>query len=169
MEHTYRSCSFTGHRRISAEHIRKICLTLRPLLITLVNNGCTDFYAGGALGFDTLAALEVLRLRTEFPQIKLHLILPNSEQTAEWKDQDVETYEFIKEQANSFIYLDMEYSTESLHRRNRELVDRCDILVCFKLSGRSGTASTVRYAASKGREVINIAELETYAENDKTN
>ena len=39
-------------------------------------------------GFDTMAALSVLKLREEFPQIKLILVLPHPEQAKSWTDEN---------------------------------------------------------------------------------
>ena len=40
------------------------------------------FYgAGGALGFDTLAAQTVLDMKKEYPQLRLILVLPCEDQT----------------------------------------------------------------------------------------
>jgi uncharacterized phage-like protein YoqJ len=61
----------------------------------LIRHGATHFYAGGALGFDTIAALTVLRLKKLYPQIKLCLILPCKNQTKMWSESDRAIYEGI--------------------------------------------------------------------------
>ena len=71
-----KSVCFTGHRKIPAEQLNYITLNLKTLVIKLINDGFTDFYAGGALGFDALAAQTVLMLREYYPNIKLILVLP---------------------------------------------------------------------------------------------
>ena len=45
-------------------------------LLSRENSGYLYFGAGGALGFDTLAAQTVLDLKKDYPQIKLILVLP---------------------------------------------------------------------------------------------
>lgn len=73
----YKKCCFTGHRKISdADILRE---KLEKVLISLIENGTTDFYAGGAAGFDLLCEQTVLKLREGNPNIKLHLILPCNE------------------------------------------------------------------------------------------
>ncbi len=73
---------FTGHRKIVITPELKNKLT--NFLKNLIVQGTVDFYTGGAIGWDTIAAQTVLRLREVYPQIKLHLVLPcsNEEQTA---------------------------------------------------------------------------------------
>ena len=66
-----KSCCFTGHRVLKitdelVEHLNKT-------LIELISNDVTDFYAGGAIGWDIFCEQEILRLREHFPQIRLHL------------------------------------------------------------------------------------------------
>ena len=64
-----------------------------------VKNGAKDFYAGGAVGFDTLSSALVLKLCEVYPYIKLNLILPcpNEEQTEKWsKAEKVEFYRILR-------------------------------------------------------------------------
>ncbi|MGN1089033.1 MAG: SLOG family protein, partial [Huintestinicola sp.] len=80
----YNSCCFTGHRKITEQDL--LIEQLTSVLISLINNGCTNFYAGGAVGFDILCEQIVLKLRRKYPEIKLNLVLPcnEEEQTSGW-------------------------------------------------------------------------------------
>ena len=91
---------FTGHRVIPAHKAPVVASRLYDTLKELVREGFCEFAAGGALGFDTLAAKVVLALKKEFPIIKLRLILPCPDQTKGWKSADVAVYEEIKSQAS---------------------------------------------------------------------
>ena len=75
---------FTGHRELPADDLPKISKRLEDALATLIEQGYRYFGAGGALGFDTLAAQAVLRLRERYPQIRLILVLPCLNQTRGW-------------------------------------------------------------------------------------
>ena len=75
---------FTGHRSLPAEELPEISRHLEDTLIALIEQGYCYFGAGGALGFDTLAAQMVLRLRERYPQIRLILVLPCRNQTRGW-------------------------------------------------------------------------------------
>ena len=59
----------------------------------LISQGYRRFYTGGALGFDTVAAIVILKLKNRYPDIKLILALPCSSQTKGWKKRDIENYE----------------------------------------------------------------------------
>lgn len=51
-----RTACFTGHRELPAEYLPEISKHLEDTLVTLIEQGYRYFGAGGALGFDTLAA-----------------------------------------------------------------------------------------------------------------
>ena len=63
-----RTCCFTGHRRLSAEQAEVVKVKLKYTLTEMIKAGYLYFGAGGALGFDTLAALTVLELKKEYPR-----------------------------------------------------------------------------------------------------
>ena len=71
-----RTVCFTGHRKILPEQQDKVARQLKKTIVELANDGYQFFGAGGALGFDTLAAQAVLDLKSDLPQIKLILVLP---------------------------------------------------------------------------------------------
>ena len=58
---------FTGHRELPTDDLPEISKRLEDTLVALIEQGYCYFGAGGALGFDTLAAQTVLRLRERYP------------------------------------------------------------------------------------------------------
>lgn len=127
-------------------------------MIQLIESGVIYFGAGGALSFDTLAAQIVLELKSDYPQIKLILVLPCREQTRGWSAGDIEIYEDIKASADKIVYTTEHYDRSCMFRRNRHLVDSRSVCVAYLTEPTSGTAYTVRYAKSNGLKIINIAE-----------
>ena len=95
---------FTGHRDIPILKKRKIEKKLEETLYQLIQEGYRFFGAGGALGFDTIAALTVLELKNKYNDIKLILVLPCKNQTRGWSDKDVSIYEKIMSQADKVVY-----------------------------------------------------------------
>ena len=152
-----KTCCFTGHRRIPIDDHEFIQKRLESEVLSLIHQGVHDFMAGGALGFDTLAAQTVLSLKDGYPQIKLILVLPCKEQTKGWGDRDVNMYNFILQQADKVIYTSEHYSRGCMHVRNRYLVDNSGFCVCYLTSENGGTAYTVRYAGQKGLRIVNLA------------
>ncbi len=150
---------FTGHRDIGHKALSNISQALRYTLRSLIYAGVDRFLAGGALGFDTLAAICVLDLKKEFPHIRLELILPCKNQTKLWSASDRVIYNEILSAADRVEYLHESYTSSCMHDRNRRLVDEGDICVAFLEHSGGGTAYTAAYAMKKGKEIINIAEM----------
>ena len=149
-------CSFTGHRTIANEHREKLVALLRRAIAFCYEEGCRDFLAGGALGFDTLAAREVILFRMSHPDVNLRLILPCHGQDAAWSKSERDSYAFILGSADSVEYLADTYTDGCMRRRNERLARDCDILVAYAGRYRSGAAQTVRLAESFGKRVYNI-------------
>lgn len=147
---------FTGHRRLEPENISEVVWRLSDRIEDLCRGGKVDFRTGGALGFDTLAALCVLSAKEKFPNARLHLILPCKNQTRGWSDADVEKYEYVLSAADTVTYVSEAYTPYCMHMRNRALVDGSDLCIAYFNKKTGGTAYTVSYAQSKGVEVENI-------------
>lgn len=155
-----RTCCFTGHRRIPAQDGLWVRRRLREEIAGLAARGVTAFLAGGALGFDTMAAQEVLRVRGElYPGLRLVLVLPCLGQETLWSERDAAVYRSLLRQADEIIYTGEAYTQGCMFRRNRYLVDHSAYCICF-FSGRSrgGTAYTVKYAQDRELTVVNLAE-----------
>lgn len=157
------SACFTGHRKITEDR-EKLSERLYALLESLVTEQrITDFYTGGAIGFDTLAALTVLRLRESYPHIRLHLVLPCpfEEQSAGWTDTQKEEYRYIASLADTKELTSEHYNKDAMKVRNVRLVELADeyCICCWNVNNfRSGTGQTVRMAERKGIKILNLFE-----------
>lgn len=152
------TCCFTGHRKIPEEEREQLARRLEETVEDLIRAGVCYFGAGGALGFDTLAAQTVLKLRAQHSQVKLILVLPCETQTRGWPEEDVRIYEEIKKAADKVRYTSVEYTRGCMHKRNRHLVDHSGVCVAYLTESRGGTAYTVDYARKNGVPVINLGE-----------
>lgn len=151
-------CCFTGHRELPKQDVPLLVCRLEKAISDLIENGYNSFCAGGALGFDTVAAQTVLHMKATNPHIQLILILPCESQTKAWSRKDKETYENIKKQADRFVYLSKDYYPGCMQKRNRYLVDNSSVCICYLTKTSGGTAYTVDYARKKGKKVIHIAQ-----------
>ena len=154
-----KACCFTGHRHISEKKIELIRRNLKNTIIKAIENGYDTFYAGGAVGFDTMAAQIILELKEEYPKIKLKLALPCKSQTDGWDKNDVDEYDRIKKLADEVIYTSEENKKGCMHKRNRYLVDNSSLCICYMTKKSGGTAYTVKYAQNNGVMVVNIKEI----------
>lgn len=151
-------CCFTGHRTIKSVLRGKLITHLDATLERLVAEGYTEFRAGGARGFDTLAALRVLYLRTKHPHIRLCLYLPCRDQSKNWTKGEQLVWEDILSRADEVHYLYDTYISGCMHARNRALVDGSDLCIAYLTQNRGGTLYTCSYALKSGVELLNLGE-----------
>lgn len=152
-----KTCCFTGHRDIPFLKLHSIKKRLEKAVEQSIKEGYCYFGAGGALGFDTLAANAVLQLKEKYPSIKLILVLPCRSQTRGWKQSDIDEYERIKSEADKVVYTSEEYYSGCMHKRNRHLVDNSSKCICYLTQSSGGTAYTVNYAKDNGLKIVNVS------------
>ena len=153
------SVCFTGHRQILDKHMQILPLRLERAIQRLTQLGYCHFIAGGAIGFDMMAAEAVVSAREEDPRITLFLALPCRDQTARWKNpSDVYRYNRLLEEANDIHYIQDTYSSTCMHKRNRWMVDNSAVCVAYlNDTAKGGTVYTVNYAKSKDIPVVNLS------------
>ncbi len=151
---------FTGHRTLPRAKTAALQAALCEKIRAFAKDGVTDFLAGGAVGFDTLASICVLNLQKEFPGIRLFLILPCINHTAVWNKHSLALFDRIKEKASGIHYVTQEpYKAGCMQARNRYLVDHASACIAFLSQEKGGTAFTVSYAKKKGVPVTNLADM----------
>ncbi|MBR2387903.1 MAG: DUF1273 family protein [Clostridia bacterium] len=155
-----KTCCFSGHRQICDEHLIRLPECLTVLLDSLIKKGFRHFKTGGAIGFDTIAALKCLELKNKYPDLSvtLELCLPCRDQTLGWSEMEKSAYRFILQRADKVSYESDVYTKGCMHARNRRLVNGSDVCVCYLSTDKGGTAYTCSYAKEKGVEVINLYE-----------
>ena len=154
-----KTCCFTGHRKIPHGSIPLVTEKLNENIVKLIKKGYRYFGAGGAIGFDTIAAGCVIELKKIYPDIRLILVLPCISQADGWHERDRQLYRKIKEQADKVVYISREYTSTCMHLRNRHLINHSSACICYLTEPSGGTAYTVKYAEQLGRKVINIADF----------
>ncbi len=121
---------------------RKDILHIHNLLVKhilkLIHIGVNTFIC---LGFDTLAALAVLKIRSIYPHIQLILALPSPQQTNGWKENDIAVYQTILKQANHIVYMSQKHHSGCMHMRNHYMVDNSLYCVCYLVNQTGGTAT----------------------------
>lgn len=149
---------FTGHRDIPQNELPEIINKLVAYLQAYIQYGVKYFIAGGARGFDTIAASTVIKLRDRHPQIRLILALPCEDQTKGWSADDIEMYNWIFIQADQIVYTSENYFRGCMQKRNRYMVDNSKFCMCYLTKDTGGTAYTVNYAQKHGLSVVNLAK-----------
>lgn len=145
------TCCFSGHRIIPEEQILEMTRRLRLCVERMYVSGCRRFVAGGAAGFDTYAALEVLRLKRRQSDIELVLALPYKKSA-----DPASVYGRILRLADYVVYISPRYTSFCMMTRNRFMVDLSAVCVCWFSGESGGTAYTVHYAEKNGLAIHNL-------------
>lgn len=150
-------CCFTGHRSLD-DDTNELFKILSVLLDNIITEGYTVFRAGGALGFDMLAAEAVLKKKEDGRRIRLELLLPCRDQAKNWGPANHARYKRMLLLADQIEYIADTYSPGCMHARNRRLVDGSNLCIAYCKREKGGTAYTCRYAKEKGLDIINLAD-----------
>ena len=153
-----KTCCFTGHRTLPTLTRHALIRALDETIEDLIAKGFTEFRAGGALGFDTLAAERVLFFKEKHPECHLHLYLPCRNHDKGWSAHDRAALAEIVARADSVSYVREHYAPDCMHARNRALVDGSDLCLAYLTQNRGGTLYTCSYALKQGVHLINVAE-----------
>ena len=159
-KYTMKKVCFTGHRLIKKSAIEILRTELYTRLETLAENGYTDFYSGGALGWDTLCSETVLALKDKHPDVKLHMVLPcpPRQQTLKWRPSDIQRYNGILSGADSIEIVSPRYTSECMLERNLRLAQLADLCICFfdEKRASSGTGQTLRFMKNNNIPIENM-------------
>lgn len=151
---TEKTCCFTGHRELGGGFLKD---RLYRCIGAVLKDGVDTFICGGALGFDTEAALAVLRAKQKFPGIKLWIFVPCKNQSEKWSEAQKKQYGKILESADYVDMPEYSYFDGCMKKRNYKMVDASSHCIAY-FNGKyaSGTGQTVRYALSKGLKLYNV-------------
>ena len=158
--------SFTGYRPAKLGFFGEddpMCVDLKERLTKkiaqLCEYGADEFFSGMALGVDTWCAQAVMGLKESYPQIKLTAVIPCRTQAERWNASDKAVYDDILARCDKVICVSEEYTRDCMLKRNRTLVELCDVLVAVFDGKQGGTAYTVNYAQKKGRKVMLVPPM----------
>lgn len=143
-----RAC-VTGHRAMSA-----FPAGLSETLRSVVLDGYTEFLVGMALGFDQYCYEELLRMKGEFPQLRIVACIPCGDQAARFTRAQKARYDRLCAAADERIVLYPSYVEGCMQERNRYMVDHSDLVVAYLRYAGGGTYYTVKYAIERGKEIL---------------
>ena len=146
---------FTGHRDVG--NYPELKELLKNTITAFINKGYKYFVAGGALGFDTLAADCVLELKADGKEIELILMLPCKNQADRWSPTAIRKYEGHLKAADKVIYVSETYTKGCMFARNRAMANASSACIAYCNKTDGGTAYTLKYASTLNLTVINLA------------
>ena len=164
MTENYRCC-FTGYRpskmpftldREDAQY-KQFENCLFEEILRLINEGCTVFFSGMAMGFDIIAAEAVLMLKNLYKdkKIKLICVLPFETQGQSFSYIWKERYYNVLSRCDEKVVLADEYFQGCYQKRNEFMVDNSDFVLTWYDGKAGGTRNTLDYAARKQRYIVN--------------
>lgn len=146
------ACVFTGHRRLEADFSAR---KLKKEIKKMMSAGVAVFYNGMAMGFDLIAAEQVLELKKKFPSVKLIACVPCYGQEKYFSEEDKRRYAAILKKADETIILSDHYYNGCMQNRDRYMADRADVMIAYCKKEEGGAAYTVKYFSKrKGEENI---------------
>ncbi|MFR9545986.1 MAG: SLOG family protein [Rikenellaceae bacterium] len=159
-----KSVSFSGYRPEKmpdkgdeqSTSIAVLKSDLKQSILQAIKDGFTTFIVGMAEGFDTYAALEVIKLKLSGNDIKLMCAIPYDNGNVRG-----ETHQYILENADERVVLSDTNNRGVYYTRNEYMVDNSARLICYYDGLAGGTEYTIDYANKKGVEVINLAPQKT--------
>lgn len=166
----FKTACFTGHRpeKIPFDTSEKLFLDILARAIYLrsyeaIRSGYDTFFCGMQRGTDIWAGKQILKLKEEFPDIRLICVSPYEKEINSRKGADMADYIELRDSCDGFIALQREYSRECYQNRNRFMVDNSSLIIGAVADRKSGTGQTLAYARKKGLRVDEI-DLNKFAE-----
>jgi uncharacterized phage-like protein YoqJ len=97
-----------------------------------------------------------LHLRTLHPEVTLEAAVPCPTQADHWRADLRARYQTILLQCDRRTLVSDAYDRGCMMRRNRYMVDASRMLIAASNGQPGGAENTIRYAKSKGLEIIRI-------------
>ena len=152
-------CCFTGHRNVPTDKMQEIVARTGAKVRELISGGYRCFVVGGAIGYDTLAAELLFRLRdAERMGIRVILAYPFDGYMDRWSEEQKATYERLLPLYDERICVAAAASRGAYLQRDRYMVDASSMCIAYCTRQTGGTAYTIRYAGKKSVPVVNVAE-----------
>ena len=148
--------AFFGHRYIDnpfkveerlEEQIHKL----------LTEHEYVDFLVGRNGDFDRYASSSVLRVRKRYRDDNSSLVLVLPYAMAEYLNNEENFHDYYTDVEISYA-ASKAHPKSAIQIRNREMVDRADLILCYIEQKEGGAWKTVQYAMKQNKSVINLAE-----------
>lgn len=152
--------AFFGHRYIDNPFLVDEFLDeyLRKLLS---EHEYVDFLVGRNGDFDQLCSSAVLRTKKNYRDDNSSLILILPYGTADYRDNQ-DGYEDYYDEVEVCWESSNSHPKSAIQKRNRHMVDRADLIICYVENESGGAYQTICYAEKQNKEIINIAKKDEY-------
>lgn len=165
----YKSCTIIGPKPTRfkfkyKEHFalcKKLKKAIQNQCCQLYDKGIREFYVGSALGVDlwTSEILINLKQQTAYSDLKLFLVIPFSNHTAEWDIRSKKRFQKILAHCNSYFVQNAQPAPDVYKKCGYYLIEQADVLLAVyddTLDKRSAVGQSVHYAQSRNIPFIFI-------------
>ena len=147
---------FFGHRYI--DNPFKVEELLEEQIRKLINEKeYVDFLVGRNGEFDQCVSSTVLRVRKNIRDDNSSLVLMLPYPTAEYINNQNYFEDYYSEIEISYT-ASKAHPKSAIQIRNREMVDRADMVICYIEHNEGGAYKTVKYASEQNKSIINLAD-----------
>lgn len=149
--------SFFGHRDFS-EHIKYEPLLQKLLYKLISNHEYVEFLVGRNGEFDQFASSSIRTAKKMFGSANSSHILVLPYPTADFIKNEEYYYNYYDE----IEICDKSYGAHykaAFQIRNREMVNRSDLIICCIVNNYGGAYKAVQYAKSQNKTIFNLADF----------
>lgn len=149
--------AFFGHRQIDNSFTLEALLE-KHIRSLIDEKEYVDFLVGRNGEFDQLVSSTVRRVRRGYWDANSSLVLMLPYATADYINNQV-GYENYYNNIEISYKASITYPKAAIQIRNREMVDRADLIICYINHKSSGAYKTIRYAEEQRKQIINLADF----------
>ena len=146
--------AFFGHRYI--DNPPRVEELLEEQIRNLIDeNEYVEFLVGRNGDFDRCVSSAVLRVRKNYRDDNSSLVLVLPYLTAEYLNNEQYFHDYYTDVEISYK-ASKAHPKSAIQIRNREMVDRADLVICYIEENRGGAWKTVQYAITKGKDIVKL-------------
>lgn len=148
--------AFFGHRSID-NFFEVKNLVEKQVKMLIDENEYVDFLVGRNGEFDLCVGTAIKGVKENYYKGRFSLVLVLPYLTAEYEkskdffDEYYDDIEICYDSARAF-------PKNAITVRNKKMVDRADLIICYIENQKGGAYRTVKYAIKQGKAVINLAK-----------
>ena len=148
--------SFFGHREL--ERPLEIAKRLDSLLHDVImQNEYVEFLIGRDGDFDLLASSAIRKAIKKYSFGKTSFILVLPYLRAEYRDNEQNYLDYYDEVEICEESVEAHFKS-AIQIRNRNMIDRSDLVICYVQHKNGGAYKTIQYAEKQNCKIVNIAE-----------
>lgn len=148
--------AFIGHRTL--DDLFRIEARLEEVIRKLLrSHEYVEFLVGRDGEFDQAVSSSVRRMKRSVGDCNSSLVWVLSYPTAEYEN-NVDSFHEYYDEVEICEESSKAHYKSAIQIRNRNMIDRADLVVCFVNHPSGGAFTTLQYAKKQGKEIINLAE-----------